>query len=128
MRSSVVKCETWMPQARDTLNPLTHYHTMHHFDALKIFSCGKHCEKRRNCLEQAISLFLTMFSILYGAHFSFEIYFEMSSAICFNLDQSEILSSGNGLNLFLGCVTEQQTSQPKPSTDKNQGNKRMLTC
>ena len=23
---------------------------MPHFDALKIFSCGKHCEKRRNCL------------------------------------------------------------------------------
>ena len=29
---------------------LTHYHTMPHFDALKIYSCGKHCEKRRNCL------------------------------------------------------------------------------
>ena len=23
--------------------------TMLHFDALKIYSCGKHCEKRRNC-------------------------------------------------------------------------------
>ena len=29
---------------------LTHYHTMPHFDARKIESCGKHCEKRRNCL------------------------------------------------------------------------------
>ena len=29
---------------------LTHYHTMLHFDALKIYSCGKLCEKRRNCL------------------------------------------------------------------------------
>ena len=28
----------------------THYHTMPHFDALKIYSCGKHCEKRRICL------------------------------------------------------------------------------
>ena len=28
---------------------LTHYHKMPHFDALKIYSCGKHCEKRRNC-------------------------------------------------------------------------------
>ena len=27
---------------------LTHYHTAPHFDALKICSCGKHCEKRRN--------------------------------------------------------------------------------
>ena len=29
---------------------LTHYHTMLHFDTLKIYSCRKHCEKRRNCL------------------------------------------------------------------------------
>ena len=29
---------------------LTHYHTMPHFDALNIYSCEKHCEKRRNCL------------------------------------------------------------------------------
>ena len=29
---------------------LTHYHTITRFDALKIYSCGKHCEKFRNCL------------------------------------------------------------------------------
>ena len=29
---------------------LTHYHTVSHFDALKIYSCGKYCEKKRNCL------------------------------------------------------------------------------
>ena len=29
---------------------LTHYRTVPHSDALKIYSCGKHCEKRRNCL------------------------------------------------------------------------------
>ena len=28
----------------------THYHTLPHFDALKIYSCGKHFEKGRNCL------------------------------------------------------------------------------
>ena len=50
---------------------LTNYHIMLHFDALKIYSCGKHCEKRRNCLQQAISPFLTMFSTLYGTYFSF---------------------------------------------------------
>ena len=33
----------------------------------------------------------------YGTYFSFEMHFKMSSAICFNLDQSKILSSGNGL-------------------------------
>ena len=27
---------------------LPHYHTIPHFDALKIYSCGKHCKKRRN--------------------------------------------------------------------------------
>ena len=29
---------------------LTHYHTIPHFDALKIYSGRKHCEERRNCL------------------------------------------------------------------------------
>ena len=29
---------------------LTHSHTMTPFDALTIYSCRKHCEKRRNCL------------------------------------------------------------------------------
>ena len=77
------------------VNGLTYYHIMPNFDALKIYSCGKHCEKRRNCLEQAISSFLTMFSTLYGTYFSFQVHFGMSSAICFNLDQSKILSSGN---------------------------------
>ena len=78
----------------------THYHSMPYFDALKIYmySCRKHCEKRRNCLQHAISPFLTMFSTLYGTYFSFQMYFNMSSEICFNLNQSKILSSGNVLN------------------------------
>ena len=29
---------------------LSHYHTMPHFDALQIYSFGKHLEKRKNCL------------------------------------------------------------------------------
>ena len=73
---------------------------MPHFDALKIYSCGKHCEKRRNCLEQAISPFLTMFSTLYDTYFSFYMHFKMSSVICFNLDRSKILLSVYGLNLY----------------------------
>ena len=32
------------------VDALTHYYTMPHIDAQKIYSCGKHCEKRRNCL------------------------------------------------------------------------------
>ena len=73
---------------------LTHYHTIPRFDTVKMYSCGKHCEKRRNCLLQAISPFLTMFSTLYGTDFPFQTNFKMSSAICFNLDQSKMLSSG----------------------------------
>ena len=42
---------------------------------------------------QAVSAFLTMFSTLYGTYFAFYIHFKMSSATCFSLDQSEILSS-----------------------------------
>ena len=78
---------------------LTPYYTIPHFDALKIYSCGKHCEKRRYCLLQAISSFLTMFSTLYGNHFPFKMHFNfnMSSANCFSLDQSKILLSGNRL-------------------------------
>ena len=73
---------------------------MLHFDAQKIYSCGKHCEKRRNCLLQAISPFLTMFSSLFGTYFSSQMRFKLSSAICFNLDQSKNLSSGQGLTLY----------------------------
>ena len=76
---------------------LTHNHTIQHFDAEKTLSCGKHCGKRRNCLQQANSPFLTMFSTLYVTYFSFEMHFKMSSTICINLNQSNILSSGNGL-------------------------------
>ena len=41
------------------IQTLTHYHIMPHFDALKICICEIHCEKRRNCLSQAISPFLS---------------------------------------------------------------------
>ena len=40
-----------------------------------------------------------MFSTVYDTSFSFQMHFEMSSVICFNLNQSKILSSGNGLNI-----------------------------
>ena len=31
-------------------NSLSCYYLMPHFDALTIYGCGEHCEKRRNCL------------------------------------------------------------------------------
>ena len=78
---------------------------MPHFDALKIYSCGKHFEKRRNSLKQAIAHFLSMFSTLSDAYFKFQMRFKMSSAIRFYLDQSKILSSGNGLTLYHTMTT-----------------------
>ena len=83
----------------DKMHPraaLPHYHTIPHIDTLKIYSCGKHGGKRRNCLEQAISPFLTMFSTPSGTYFLFQMLFKMLSAICLNLDESKILSYGNG--------------------------------
>ena len=38
-----------------------------------------------------------MFSTLYGIYFLIYIHFKMLSAICFSLDQSKILLSGDGL-------------------------------
>ena len=52
---------------------LTHYHTMPHFDTLKIYSCGKHFEKRRNCLQQAIFFFLAMFCTPYYSYSFFHL-------------------------------------------------------
>ena len=39
-----------------------------------------------------------MFSTLCGTYFLFQMPFKVSSAVGFNLDQSKVLSSGNGLN------------------------------
>ena len=86
---SAVDALKWV-SLESTVNPLPHS------AAFKRYSCGKHCEKRRNCLEQAISHFLTMFSILYSTYFSFQMHFKMLFAVSFNLDQS-----GNGLNKIL---------------------------
>ena len=65
---------------------------MPHFDTLNIYLWKTLREK-----EKAIFPFLTMFSILYGTYFSFQMHFEMSSAFSFNLDQSKVLSFGKGL-------------------------------
>ena len=43
----------------------------------------------------------------------------MSSAICFNLDQSKILSSGNGLNYIKVYVKSQKFKNPQQKAFKN---------
>ena len=95
---------------------------MPHFDSLKIYDCGKHCEKRRKCLYQAISPFVTMFSTLYGTYFFYlQSTLKMSSAICFNLDQSKNLSSGNGvihsINLISRMYLFMRTIHPSGRLD-----------
>ena len=77
---------------------LTHYHTMMHFDTLKIYSCRNIVRKGEIACNKQFLLLLTIFSTLYGTYFSFQMHFKVSSAICFNLDQSKILLSCNGLN------------------------------
>ena len=75
---------------------LTRYDIMMHFGALKICSCGKHCEKSRNYLLQAISPLLAMFFTLYGTHFFYfkcTLKFTLKCPLC-----------GNGLILILPWV------------------------
>ena len=48
-------------------------------------------------LNEQFLLFPQCFLPYVALIFSFEMHFKMSSAICFNLDQSKILSSGNEL-------------------------------
>ena len=53
------------PLLQDGANlSLTHYHTMPHFDVLKIYSCGKHCKKKEKLIEMSISPFPIAFSTL----------------------------------------------------------------
>ena len=62
---------------------------MLHFDALKIYNCNKQFLLFSQCFLHYMVLI-----------FRFECTLKMSSAICFNLDQSKILSSGNGLTVW----------------------------
>ena len=58
-----------------------------------------------------------MFSSLYSSNFIFQIHFKMTSAISFNLDQSKILSSGNGLNMFHRTIQETVDATEEESSD-----------
>ena len=74
-------------------NCLAHYHTMLHFDALKIYRRGKHCEKRRNCNKPFL-----LFSHFFLSCMALIFHFRCTLKVCFNLDQSKTLSSCNGLS------------------------------
>ena len=51
---------------------------------------------------------------LYGTYFLFKMHFKMLSAICLNLDQSKILSSGNGLKNCLLYISSSYNVNPFP--------------
>ena len=73
--------------------PLTHYHTMPHFDALKIYSCEKHREERRNCYFS----FFHNVSALYGTYFYFK------CTLKCRLEFVSICTSLKFCRLVIGC-------------------------
>ena len=75
---------------------------MPHFDALKIYSCGKNIVRKGEIICNKQFLLSSQYFLPFFCTFflNFHLHFEMSSAICFNLDQSKLLSSGNGLILL----------------------------
>ena len=70
-----------------------------------------------NCLLQASSPFLRMFSLLSGIYFPIYtyMYFQMSSVTCFLLDHSKFWFSGNGLN---GCELKSRHQTEKKYSGK----------
>ena len=71
-----------------------------------VFTC-LHCKSLENTVRKEkiaryehISPFPTVFSTLFKNFQSFSSHLKLLSANCFNLDQSKILSSGNGLTVF----------------------------
>ena len=90
-------CETRAPFVG---RGLTHYHTMPHFDALKIYSFEKTlCEQEKLLVTSNFSFSHNIFSPIWHLCFLFLfwMHFQMTSAICFNLDQSRTLTSGKRL-------------------------------
>ena len=60
------------------------------------------------CCKQFL-LFSQCFLPYMALIFSFQMHFKMLSAICFSLDQSKILSSGNGLKLTMMQCTQKNS-------------------
>ena len=75
------------------------------------------CNKQFLLFSQCFLSYMSLIfhSILYVTYFSFQIYSKMTSAICFNLDQSKILSSGNGLRKgdHIFCLSKQSIMEIK---------------
>ena len=70
---------------------------MLHFDALKIIAVENIVRKGEIACNKQFLLFSQCFLPHMALIFHFKTHFKMSCTICFNLDQSKILWSGNGL-------------------------------
>ena len=75
---------------------------MPHFDTLNVHSCGKHVRKGEIACNKQFLLFSQCFLPYMAFTFHSKCTLKCRLQICFNLDQSKILSSGNGLT---DCLT-----------------------
>ena len=94
---------------------------MSHFDTLEMYSCGKHCEKGEIACNKQFLLFSKCFLLYMPLIF----HFKMSSAICFNLDQSKICRLVLGLpfikkqNLRVGLIDSTAEDRINVNEKKN---------
>ena len=82
--SSLVKC----------LSTLSQTSLGFYVSAVQVFR--KHCRKRRNCSQRAISPFHTLFSTLLENFTPFSSNLKLSSANSFSLEESKICRFGKG--------------------------------
>ena len=73
---------------------LTHYHTMPHFDALKIYSLKNIVRNKQFLLSHNV------FHPIWHLFFIFKCTLKMLSAICFNLERSTILTLSHTIPTF----------------------------
>ena len=77
----------------ESFSSLTHYHTILHFDALKIYSCGRHCNKQFLLFSQCFLPYMVLI---------FHIKCTLKCCLQFVLIWTSLkfLSSGNGLTHY----------------------------
>ena len=91
-------CKDYDPS---TAYKLTHSHTMTPFDTPGKQAFWKHCGKKRNCSERAISPLHTVFSTRFDSFLSFSSNLKLSSGNSFSLEESKICL------LVMGYITNE---------------------
>ena len=79
---------------------LTHYHTMHILTHQRYVAVENILRKGEIACNRQFLLFSQCFLHYMALIFHFKCTLKIPSAFCFNLDQSKILSSGNGLTAW----------------------------